>query len=95
MPAPAPEMMAVRPFREKSGRTRSATGATVLLWVNFPSTIVPSILAGGFVFVLMSRIGKIREMCLKLSVGEGHARVFMFLIQGASNVGVTTSRGPQ
>lgn len=30
-----------------------------------------------------------------VSVGKGHARVFMFLIQGASNVGVTTSRGPQ
>lgn len=41
MPAPAPETMAVLPLREKRGRTRSVYwGATVLLWVNWPSTMV-------------------------------------------------------
>jgi hypothetical protein len=43
IPAPAPETIAVRPAREKSGRTRLEVGAIVLLCLKaFPST-VPSI----------------------------------------------------
>lgn len=39
MPDVAPDTMAVLPFSEKSGRTRSELGATVLSCVNFPSFI--------------------------------------------------------
>lgn len=42
IPAAAPVTIAVRPFREKSGRTLLTFGATVLLWVKFPPFIAPS-----------------------------------------------------
>ena len=40
IPAPAPETIAVRPLREKSGRTRSVySGASVLLCLKLPPFI--------------------------------------------------------
>lgn len=42
MPAPAPVTMAVRPFKEKRGRTLPFGGAAVLLCVKFPRFMAPS-----------------------------------------------------
>lgn len=43
IPAPAPETMAVRPFREKSGRTRSLLGMSMLSWGKAPFFISAAI----------------------------------------------------
>ena len=40
IPAPAPETIAVLPLSEKRGRTRSDSGAVVLLWAKDPVDVM-------------------------------------------------------
>ena len=80
IPAPAPETMAVRPLREKSGRTWSEMGATVLLWVKLPPVIEPSILAdrffGGYIGENPKLMGWRLYMELHISGGGGYVYIF-------------------
>lgn len=69
IPAPAPETMAVRPLREKRGSTRSVyLGASVLLWVNWPATMVSPAMVKVVVVVVVKVIEERESVCLSEAV---------------------------